>query len=198
MRHKQTILSTSYLPSIQYFQSLNKHASTYIEHKEYYTRHSIRNRTWILGANNPILLTVPITKKHYSKTLIEDIKISNTKWTRNHLNSIRSAYGSAPFFIHYFDQLENIINKNHVFLIDLNYDLLNYFLEELSITKEIRKTENYIKSYCNDTLDQRLNIQNTTNFKKYTQVFSNTFIPNLSIIDLIFNLGTDAKEYIDG
>ena len=169
-----------------------------MEHKEHYQRHSLRNRTYIVGANKTLLLTVPVVSKNSSKTLIENIKIATNNWKKKHINSIQSYYGSAPFFIHYFDQLENIINKNHVFLIDLNYDLLNYFLEELSITKEIRKTENYIKSYCNDTLDQRLNMKNTPNFKKYTQVFSNIFIPNLSIIDLIFNLGPDAKEYIDG
>ena len=83
MKIQNTIISTSYLPPITYFQYLYKYASIYIEHKEYYMRHSIRNRALILGSKNHFLLTVPIVRKHYSKTLVEDIKIANNDWKKN-------------------------------------------------------------------------------------------------------------------
>ena len=112
MKIKNTIISTSYLPPITYFQYLYKYASVYTEHKEYYMRHSIRNRSLILGSKKEFLLTVPIVRKHYSKTLVEDIKIADINWRKKHINSIQSAYGSSPFFIHYFEDIKQIINKN--------------------------------------------------------------------------------------
>ena len=68
-----------------------------MEHKEHYQRHSLRNRTYIIGANNTLLLTVPVVSKNSSKTLIENIKIATNNWKKQHINSIQSFYGSAPF-----------------------------------------------------------------------------------------------------
>ena len=188
------ILSTSYFPPLGYFKNFNNHNNIYIENSEYYKRHSIRNRASILGVNGTILLTVPVERKHYSKTLIKNIKIANNKWKKTHLNSIKSAYGSSPFFIYYFEDIKDIINTNHVFLIDLNNEILNYFLNEMKIRIKIKKTEKYIKDYPMDVLDFR--DRNKENNRIYQQVFSENFIPNLSILDLIFNAGPNAREYI--
>ena len=159
-------------------------------------RHSIRNRALILGSKNHFLLTVPIVRKHYSKTLVEDIKIANNDWKKKHINSIQSAYGSSPFFIHYFEDIKQIINKNYTFLIDLNYDLINYFLLELKISNELKQTTCYVKNYPNTDLDQRNEIKVYRDSKQYIPFGHQSPIPNLSIIDLIFNLGPNAKEYI--
>ena len=196
MKIQNTIISTSYLPPITYFQYLYKYASIYIEHKEYYMRHSIRNRALILGSKNHFLLTVPIVRKHYSKTLVEDIKIANNDWKKKHINSIQSAYGSSPFFIHYFEDIKKIINKNYTFLIDLNYNLINYFLLELKISHELKQTTCYVKNYPNTDVDQRNKIKIYIDSKQYIPFGYQSPIPNLSIIDLIFNLGPNTKEYI--
>ena len=127
MEINSVLLSTSYFPPIQYFKYFIISSYIYIEHKEYYKRHSMRNRTLILGPNNPLLLTVPIVNKHYSKTLVENIKIANNDWKKKHINSIQTAYGSSPFFIYYFDEIKRIINQKNLFLIDLNYNILNFF-----------------------------------------------------------------------
>ena len=190
------ILPTSYFPPIQYFQHLTKYANIYIEKLEYYKRHSTRNRAWILGANGKILLTVPIVRKHYAKTIIKNIKIANNNWQKKHINSIQSAYGSSPFFIHYFDDIKNIINKKHTFLIDLNTEIMNYFIQELNIIAQIRNTNQYIQEYPAIILDQRKDVNAENKLPEYHQVFNKKFKANLSIIDLIFNLGPNAKEYI--
>ena len=167
-----------------------------MEHKEHYQRHSLRNRTYIIGANNTLLLTVPVVSKNSSKTLIENIKIATNNWKKQHINSIQSFYGSAPFFIHYFEDIKNIINKNHIFLIDLNYDLINYILVGLNINIEIKKTKSYIHNYPNEVVDQRNSIKIDVNKKKYQPFGYKNSIKNLSIIDLLFNLGPNAKKYI--
>jgi len=148
----------------------------------------------ILGANGPLLLTVPIHSS--SKTLIKNIRIANEKWKENHIKSLKSAYGSSPFFIYYFEDIKKIINKNHTFLIDLNIDILDYFLNELELNKCVRPTHKYIKHYPENTEDQRNQIHTNGKHKQYHQVFGESFIENLSIIDLIFNVGPKAKEYI--
>ena len=196
LKSQSTILSTSYFPPIKYFQCFANYSSIYIEHREHYKRHTIRNRTLILGPNGVLLLTVPVRKKQSSKTLIKNIRISDNNWKKTHINSIKSAYGSAPFFIYYFEKIEQIINKNNTFLIDLNNDILEYFLNELNIKKKIKTPDLYIKKYPNNFLDQREKINTHNDLKKYQQVFGEKFIPNLSIIDLIFNLGPNAYEYI--
>ena len=196
MKIQNTIISTSYLPPITYFQYLYKYVSIYTEHKEHYMRHSIRNRALILDSKSHFLLTVPIVRKHYSKTLVEDIKIANNNWKKQHINSIQSAYGSSPFFIHYFEDIKKIINKNYTFLIDLNYDLINYFLLELKISNTLKQTTCYLKSYPNTYLDQRNEIKVYIDSKQYIPFGHQSPIPNLSIIDLIFNLGPNSKEYI--
>lgn len=196
MNIPSTIISTAYLPPVEYFQSLKKYELIYMEHKEHYQRHSLRNRTYIVGANKTLLLTVPIVSKNSSKTLIENIKIATNNWKKKHINSIQSYYGSAPFFIHYFEDIKNIINKNHIFLIDLNYDLLTYILLQLHINKEIKKTKSYIHNYSNEFIDQRNSIKIDMNTKKYQPFGYINPITNLSIIDLLFNIGPNAKKYI--
>ncbi len=190
------ILSTGYFPPINYFKYFEKNNLIYIDTHEYYQRHSYRNRTNILGANNTILLTVPI-KKRKSKTKTKDIKISQEKWKKNHIQSIKSAYGSAPYFIYYFDKIEQIINTNYKFLVDLNYDILQYILDELNIKQKIIFTEKYIPMNNVNYLDQRQILNTKTSIQNYQQVFSLKFIPDLSILDLIFNLGPNAKYYLN-
>ena len=106
------ILSTTYFPSINYLTCLNNFQNILIENYEYHKRHSDMNRTNILGSNGIIMLTVPIKKK--SKTLIKDVKIADNLWKKKHIKSIQSAYGSSPFFIHYFDEINKLINKREL------------------------------------------------------------------------------------
>lgn len=189
------ILPTSYFPPINYFALIICAHKIYIELFENYQRHTIRNRTKILTANNTIFLTVPITKG--SKTIMKDVKIANDHWKKKHIMSIKSAYGSSPFFIYYFDDIKQIINRKYTFLIDLNHAIIEYFLSELRLQKDILKTEKYTHNYTSNYQDFRLRKPESNIKIKYNQVFSTEFIPNLSIMDLIFNLGPDANEYIN-
>ncbi len=136
-------------------------------------------------------------RKNYSKTFVKNIKIAHNNWKKKHINSIQSAYGSSPFFIHYFDEIKKIINKKYTFLIDLNNEILNYFLHELDINIQRNNTNKYIKEYPNTMLDKRDKMILDDFLPEYHQVFDKNFKSNMSIIDLMFNLGPNAKEYIN-
>ena len=188
------IVPTSYFPPIKYFRNIQNNITT-IECFEHYSKRSIRNRTQILHKNGLQLLTVPIIKKNYSKTLIKDIRISNQTWIKHHLNSIKSCYGSSPFFIYYFNDLAGILNKKHSFLLDLNNEILFYLLKTITITPHISYTYYYNKN-IKQNKDKRNFKDEVDLTKPYQQVFTNDFVKNLSIIDLIFNTGPESKKYI--
>ena len=188
------VLNSSYFPTINYFRCLKSFSNSYIDLFEQHQRHSSRNRTTILGANGTILLTVPIKKK--SKTIMKDIKIANQEWQRKHIMSIQSAYGSAPFFIHYFEDIKQLINSKYTYLVDLNNNIMKYFIKQLEIENTINYTNIYQKSYPENYMDFRDKINITQHKKIYHQIFGEKFLSNLSIIDLIFNLGPEAKKYI--
>ena len=188
------VLNSSYFPTINYFRCLQSFSTIYIDLFEQYQRHSNRNRTTILGANGTILLTVPINKK--SKTIMKDVKIADQEWQKKHIMSIQSAYGSAPFFIHYFEDIKQLINSKCTYLVDLNTIIINYFINQLDIKNPIKHTNKYQKSYPHNYMDLRDKININNNNKTYHQIFGEKFLSNLSIIDLIFNLGPEAKKYI--
>ena len=190
------ILPTSYFPSINYFKSVNNSSTIDIDIFEHYRRRSLHNRTEILGSNGTLLLTVPIKKKK-TKTVIRDIKISGQDWKKKHIHSIKSAYGSSPFFIYYFEDIIKIINTKYDFLIDLNNHILNHFINELEINTNIEKTDTYQGLSYNYIFDIKRKKAVKEEMDEYQQVFGSEFISNLSIIDLIFNLGPNTKNYLN-
>jgi hypothetical protein len=149
-------------------------------------------------------LIVPVTTKH-NKTLITDIRIDySQKWVNNHWRTIRSAYGNAPFFEHYEDDLEKVLYSKHEFLYDLNVRFLSLCLKWLKWGIPVTETLSYETTAQPDTTDLRSQINskkqdNLSNFfrpSSYTQVFGNAFVENMSLIDLIFCEGPEAGRRV--
>ena len=200
MKKQNIILPSSYLPSIDYFYIILKYENILIESSEFYIKQSLRNHTIILGPNGDQKLTVPITRKGKSKTIFKNLKISNDIWKKKHLQSIKTAYGNSPFFIHYIDEIFEIINHDYDLLLDLNRNLLTYFLKELDVTKKITYTTEYIQDYgdnYSDFRNKKINLL-TTNSINYQQNFlnKNRNLEKYSIIDLLFNVGPESKNTI--
>ena len=197
---KTIILPSSYLPSIYYFYLILKYENVLIESHEFYIKQSFRNHAIILGPNGNQKLTVPIKRKGKSKTIFKNLQISNSIWKKNHLQSIKTAYGNSPFFIHYINEISQIINKKNNLLLGLNSNLLSYFLKELNIKNKINYTNEYIQDYGDSYLDFRQkNLKLTqTILIKYQQNFlnKNKDLEKYSIIDLLFNLGNESKNTI--
>jgi len=196
------LISTAYLPSISYITSCLQSEELLIEQFETYPKQTSRNHCFIYGPNGVQKLSIPI-KKYGNHTLTKDIRISiSTQWKRYQWRSIETAYNNSPFFLYYKDELEKVFERSSEFLIELNTQLLETIFRMLRITKKISFTPEFLKN-PDGIEDQRESSKNKeitdhVSFPPYTQVFAGThgFVPNLSIIDLIFNLGPDATEFL--
>lgn len=197
------ILTTAYFPPIEYFKSIINSKLAYLEAHENYSRQSYRNRFNILSCNGVLSLSIPIVKTTNIKQNILDVQIDySTNWIRLHKNAIISAYGKSPFFIHYSDEIINSIDNSKKYLFDFNLIIIEKIINILNLKKELIKTDSFIKNHENDFSDLRYTIhpKQSTNIplSHYIQTFNDRFefIPNLSIIDLIFNLGNDSLQYL--
>lgn len=200
------VLSTTYLGPIYYYSRFFLSYPVLIERNENYLKQSYRNRCIIYGANGPLTLIVPVQRGSFHKTAINELEIDyDTDWQANHWRSIISSYKSAPFFEFYIDDLIPYYQKKFHFLIDYNTSLMNVFLRHLEIKQDFSFTKSFIKQYPSKLLDFREKIHPKKSFRdpffknlEYTQVFSpkHGFIPNLSILDLLFNLGPETAEFL--
>jgi len=202
------LLSTAYFPNIQYFSKIENFENIFIEKHENYIKKSFRNRCEILAANGKLTLSVPIEKSINEKTKITDIKIDYTEdWQKKHRKSIESAYAQSPFYEFYIDEIKIIFQKKYNYLFDLNMNILEIINEIIGIKNNINLTKKFIEIDNKNTNDFRFSIhpkkkmQKPDNFfieKQYIQTFSEkfNFIPNLCILDLIFNLGPESLEYL--
>jgi hypothetical protein len=198
------LIEAHYLPSIAYFAALHDASEVVLEKHEYYVKQSYRNRCHIVSASGKETLIVPISSKH-GKVQINEVRIDySQKWLNNHWRTIRSAYGKAPFFEHYADELERQLLKRHIFLYDLTHDMLSMCLKWLKWKTVIKESEKFEKTPPASVFDLRsvLNAKDQTNLFQfylpvsYRQVFGNTFVANVSVIDLIFCTGPEASKVI--
>lgn len=198
------ILSTAYLPSIQYVALLCQNGDAQIEQWEHYVKQSYRNRSRILSSNGPLDLIVPVEKPQGCKTLLKDVRLAyHDRWNAEHWNAIRSAYNSSPFFEYYVDDIEHFFSQQFDFLIDYNTELLDCILNLLKIPHTIMYSENFVPLHT-ETQDYRYTISPKVpnlgvHFPEYPQVFDYKFgfTPNLSILDLLCNLGPESKQYLE-
>jgi hypothetical protein len=198
------LIELQYLPPIAYFSMLSKCSAVVVEKFEHYEKQTYRNRCYILGSRGQESLIVPLTAKH-GKTVISDVKIDHTqKWMNNHWRALQSAYGKAPFFEYYGDDIHTVLYRKHVFLYDLNMELLTLCLKYLKWSLPIRETSQYEKEAPVGVLDLRSAItpKKTDQLNQfyqpavYHQVFGNKFVENLSLIDLVLCEGPGARSII--
>jgi hypothetical protein len=168
-----------------------------IEAHENYQKRSYRNRYNILTANGPLTLTIPLAKGKNQQMPIQDVKISyEDDWTRSHLQTIKSSYGSSPYFEYYFYQIESLMNQKYQHLFEFNVASLTLILKLLKITKNISQTTTYISSYDQVyTLDLRQFDYLEMTYSSYEQVWNQKFgfQKNMSILDLLFCKGPESS-----
>ena len=191
------LLPTVYLAPIKYYAILLQAKNCIIEQHEHFIKQSIRNRCEIYGANGKLRLTIPKERKGSSKTIISKIKISyKDDWQKLHWNAIKSAYNSSPFFEYYSNEIEVFYQEKESNLIVFNNKLQEVILDLLQ--EENNKTPSVEYLHIGNFTDLRNHDFILENSSKYNQVFMEKygFIPNLSILDLLFNLGPESSDYL--
>ncbi|OEK03313.1 hypothetical protein BFP97_18070 [Roseivirga sp. 4D4] len=200
----KVLVESQYLPSVAYFVLLSYSEEVFIETHENFEKQSYRNRCEIIGSNKIQSLSIPV---HHGgrKVLIKNLTIDyKQKWANNHWRAIQSAYGKSPFFDYYAGYFEAEIKANCTTLYELNSRLLTLCLKLLKMKVKLNESAEYSKNPPEGIVDFRSaihpkkSIDSLTWFepKSYHQIFGKDFVPNMSILDLLFCTGPDALEVL--
>lgn len=199
------IIDLHFLPCVEYFARILHSGKIFIEINEHYVKQTYRNRCYVQISNKVQALTVPVIKGT-GKVKVKDVRIAyHQRWQDHHWRTISSAYGNAPFFDFLAYEFHDILYKKYQFLVDLNLDLLTKCLELLGMEdKQIILTNDYHKPTERQIMDYRNVVSPKKNQTEdhffeplpYRQVFGKDFVPNLSVIDLLFCEGSRAKYII--
>ena len=196
-----TLFTTAYFPSISYMARFLIEDAPVIEIWETYHKQTYRNRCRVMTANGVESLSVPVVKVNGNHTMTKDVAISTIEpWQHIHSRCLESAYKASPYFDHYYDYLRPVFEGHFERLIDLNDAALKAVLKMLKVNKEIVHTTDYVRETEND-LREAFSPKwhaDASLFPTYYQVFSERFpfAPDLSVLDLVFNEGLEARDYL--
>jgi hypothetical protein len=211
------LLPSTYFGPVQWYQKLNRYDRCIVEQYDTFHKQSYRNRCVIATANGPQALTVPVEGNGGEKCLMRDVRISDhNQWRRVHWNALQSAYSESPFFDYYADDLHPFFEQRYTFLVDFNEAIRQKVCELLDIQPEVVHSSQFIvhssqfidhssqfivHSYADfrSVIDAK-HPQPDADFevRSYWQVFQRRhgFLPNLSILDLLFCMGPESIFYL--
>lgn len=197
------LLPTAYFPPLSYYAYLASGKRVFIEQMETYPKQTYRNRCEIATVSGKMNLIIPVSKPYGNHTRTHQVEISYREaWQMKHWRALQTAYSASPFYAYYADLLHDLFQRREKSLIQHNLNALKVANALLGINPEITLTDDYVKTY-HDRSDLRRTFspkrdQILTNAPRYPQVFEHMegFIPGLSILDLLFNLGPDARKYL--
>ena len=204
------LLSTTYFGPVQWYQKLHRAEYVQVEQWESFQKQTYRNRCLIATTQGFQALTVPTERG--GSPLIKDTRISDHgNWRHLHWNALQSAYGESPFFEYYQDDIRPFFEQRWDYLLDFNEAIRTKICELIDIQPKVTLTKEftvYSLQFTDDysaTIDFRSAIRPKNPLpdpdfepKPYYQVYQQKhgFLPNLSILDLLFNMGPESIFYL--
>lgn len=195
------LIHPTYFPSISHYIAMVKAESVTFEMEDNFQKQTNRNRMYIYSPNGIQLLNVPVKHSKEKHQKFKDVRIENDfAWQKNHFKSLEAAYRTSPFFEYFEDDFRALFEKKQEFILDLNLQIFELINSSLGIKIEAQKTtEFFLDSLNYDDFRSLVNgKKDVTQIEEYTQVFNEKhgFINNLSILDLLFNEGRYAVDYL--
>ena len=197
----EVLLSTTYFGPIQWYQKLYRAEHVVIEQWESFQKQTYRNRCLIATTQGIQALTVPVVRGETS--LMKDIRISDHgNWRHLHWNALQSAYGESPFFEYYQDDILPFFTQRWDYLFDFNEAIRQKMCELIDISPQVSLTGSFQPKADHD-FREAINPKHPApdadfESRPYYQVYQQKhgFIPNLSILDLLMNMGPESIFYL--
>ena len=195
------LIHPTYFPSISHYVAMLQADSVTFEMEDNFQKQTNRNRMYIYSPNGVQMLNIPIKHSKDKHQKYKDVRIENDfGWQKNHFKSLEAAYRTSPFFEYFEDDFRPLFEKKHEFLMDLNLEVFQLVNDSLGINIQPQKTTEFFHEVpdYNDFRHLVNGKKDTTQIDEYTQVFNEKhgFINNLSILDLLFNDGRYAVDYL--
>lgn len=195
------LIHPTYFPSISHFAAIVQAKSITFETDDNFQKQTNRNRMYIYSANGIQLLNIPVKHSNTVHQKFRDVQLETAfNWQKQHFKSLEAAYRTSPFFEYFEDDIRHLFEKKHRFMMDLDFETYDLVCNCLGISADYSKTEEYYKE-VKEQSDFRFlanGKKDLHQFEPYTQVFEEKhgFINNLSILDLLFNEGRYAVDYL--
>lgn len=195
------LIHPSYFPSISHFVAIAQSDLVTFEMDDNFQKQTNRNRMYICSPNGIQLLNIPIKHSKDVHQKAKDVRLETAfDWQKQHFKSLEAAYRTSPFFEYFEDDILPIFQKKHEFLMDLNLETMSIVSKCLGLEFDYDETTEYFHEVADKT-DLRGLIngkKDNSQFEPYTQVFGEKhgYLNNLSILDLLFNEGRYALDYL--
>lgn len=200
LQNRTLLIEIQCFGNVYFWSVLKQYKSITFEQFERFQKTGYRNRYHVLGSNGVITLSIPLVGGRENKEMIREVKIDATMaWQKNHWKTLESCYNKSPFFYHYSSTLQHLYQKSFKWLWDFNEEAFEWAAKQLKLPVVPAFTEAFIKKTDDESIvDFRGYIKTSEkqnlHFQPYSQVFGTDFQKNLSILDLIFNLGPNSSS----